>query len=185
MVLLEPERMKDYRSHLPHTFTSLMGSWHKTLPPMFYKVWDFLPYLPWNKSCRIIQTKLLSCGLELGPHNWPWSHPVPSVSCSSFIFFLRFLYLAVVSLHCYTRAFSSGSEQWLLFAVLSRLLLLQAWALGTWVSVAVAPWAGGIFPQPETEPMPPVLQGRYLTTGQPGKLPLLSFLMYGTKMIGI
>ena len=140
MVLLEPERMKDYRSHLPHTFTSLMGSWHKTLPPMFYKVWDFLPYLPCNKSCRIIQTKLLSCSLELGPHNWPWSHPVPSVSCSSFIyfFFLRFLYLAVVSLHCYTRAFSSGSEQRLLFAVLSRLPLLQAWALGTWASVAVA-----------------------------------------------
>ena len=184
--------MEGYKSHLPHTFTSLLGGWRKTLPPRFYEVWNFLPYLPWNKSCRIIQTKPHSCSLELAPHNWPWSHPVPSVSCSScIIFFFKdffiWLWWVFTAPRGLSRVAVSNSYSSLWWADFS---CCRAWALGTWASVVVAhglscSLAGGIFPQPETEPTSPVLQGRFLTTGQPGKPPLLSFLMYGTKMIGI
>ena len=65
-----------------------------------------------------------------------------------------YLFLAVLGLHCCTRAFSSCGEQGLLFLVVCRLLISVAclcwgaWALGTQTSVVVAhrfsscsPWA--------------------------------------------
>ena len=63
-------------------------------------------------------------------------------------FFKKFIYLflAALGLHCCVRAFSSCSEQGLLFIVVRGLLLLRsagfsccgARALGAWASVVVA-----------------------------------------------
>ena len=53
--------------------------------------------------------------------------------------------------------------------VLSSCGLRASVVAGTWISCSMA---GGIFvPQPGIEPMSPALQGRFLTTGPPGKSP--------------
>ena len=99
--------------------------------------------------------------------------------------------LAVLGLHCCTRAFSSCSEwgllsSWGAQASHCRGFCCGAQLLGTWALVVVAPglWragsavvahglsfsaARGIFPDWGIEPMSPALAGRFLTTGPPEK----------------
>ena len=107
--------------------------------------------------------------------------------------------MAALGLCCCAWAFSSCSEQGLLFVAVCRLLIVvaslccRAWALGTWASVVVAcelsscglwalecrlsscgAWAlllCGMWdlPGPGLEPVSPVLAGRFPTTAPPGK----------------
>ena len=49
-----------------------------------------------------------------------------------------FIFLAAPGLHCYVRAFSSWSEQWLPLAAVVGLPLLQLAGSRAWVSVLVA-----------------------------------------------
>ena len=133
--------------------------------------------------------------------------PVPPSSHGlSFFFFLRFIYLlnlflTVVGLCCCMKAFSSCNKRGLLccgarashFSDFScGPQALGAWAsgvaahglssCGTWASLTHGVWS---VPGPGIEPMSLALQGRYLTTGPPGKPPdssyFLSFQHYFQK----
>ena len=99
-----------------------------------------------------------------------------------------YLFLAVLGLHCCTRAFSSCGERGLLFVALRGLLIAVAslvaeHRLGMWASVVVALGLSscgsraqllrGMWdpPRPGLEPMSPALADGFLTTAPPGKSP--------------
>ena len=98
-----------------------------------------------------------------------------------------YLFLAALSLHCCTRAFSSCGERRLLFIVVCGLLTAAAClccgerALGTQALLVVAHGLSSCcaqaqllcdmcdFPRPGLEPTSPALAGGFLTTAPPGK----------------
>ena len=99
-------------------------------------------------------------------------------------FFFQFVF-DFMGLHCCARAFTSCSEQGLLFVAAHGLLLLRAQALGAWASVAAAlrlsspdSWAL-VAPQhvdsswtsdrTSDRTSDAELADRFLTTGPPGK----------------
>ena len=102
------------------------------------------------------------------------------------------VFFVALGLRCCARAFSSCSEQGLLFVAVRGLLiavaslLVRTWALGTQASVVGAcrlsscgTWAQLLhsmqdLPRPGIESMSPALAGSFLTTAPPGK-PLVKF----------
>ena len=101
-----------------------------------------------------------------------------------FFFFLIYL-LTVLGLHCCTRVFSSFGEWDLLchcsvqasycggfFCCKAQALENGLSSCGTWALLLHSMWD---CPRPGMEPMSPARQGRFLTTGSPGK-PLAGFL---------
>ena len=108
-----------------------------------------------------------------------------------FFFFLK-LFLAVLGLHCCTRAFSSCGERGLLFVrcadfSLRWLLLLRSMGSRRAGSVVVAHGlscsaACGIFPDQGLNLCPPHWQARFLTTAPPGKS-TFAFLMWYESLL--
>ena len=99
------------------------------------------------------------------------------------LFFPPQLYLAVLVLHCYTRAFSSCGEWGLLYtcsvwgfsllvvSLVSEHGLFQSTQTSVNVTrgLSCSMVCGILVPRPEIEPASPALQGGFLATGPPGK----------------
>ena len=109
-----------------------------------------------------------------------------------FFFFNKFIYLflAALGLHCCVQAFSSCSEQGLLFVVVRGLLIVVASLVaehglqargfsscGARAQLLCSMWN---LPRPGLEHVSPALAGRFLTTAPPGKsqVSLLSFAVF-------
>ena len=111
----------------------------------------------------------------------PWLlHICPSYVCV-------YLVLAVLGLHCCVQAFSSCSEQGLLFVAVQGLLIVvasccRAQALEHGLSGCVArvqlPHSMWDIPGAGIERVSPALSGRFLTTGLPGKPPSALLVPY-------
>ena len=122
--------------------------------------------------------------MKIFPLQYPLSY-VPNLvkiqrkfKCTYVFFYYVFIYGCAVSL-LLLRLFSSCGEHGLLIAVAS--LVAEQGALGTQASVVAAfrlsscgprallPCGMWDYPEPEIEPVSPVLQSRFLTTREPRK----------------
>ena len=167
---------------------------------------------------RLQTRRLSSCGSRAQPLCGMWDPPRPGLEPVSSalagrlsttappgksLYFLKFIYfylfilfLAALGLRCCAQAFSSCSEQGLLFVAVRGLLIMVAslvaehqlqehagfsscgsWAQQLWLAGLVAPWHVGSS-RPGLKPMSPAFAGGFPTTAPPGKPSMMIIIMF-------